>query len=234
MATTTSAYSLIALDEAAQEAAERGFGLGAEADAGRGRVYIRRDAEIGSFGVNVFFQAAKGGIVIGEHDESGVAASRHEELYVVVSGAAAFSIDGGEVDAQQGTAIFVPGIATKRGAVATANGTLVLVVGGRPGEVFKPGPTEAMGGFFRLYRDKDYAGALAACNEALELHPGNGLILYNVACLENLLGNGEAALAALAEAVAAYPAFKETAAADDDLASLRDDARFEALVASTE
>jgi tetratricopeptide (TPR) repeat protein len=230
MATTTSAYSLIPLGEAAHEAAERGFGLGAEADAGRGRVYVRRDADINSFGVNAFFQAAKGAVVIGEHDEVGVAASRHEELYVVVSGAATFTIDGEEVDARQGTAIFVRDVATRRGAVAAEDGTLVLVVGGSPGEVFKPGPTEAMGAFFRLYRDGDYAGALAACNEALDLHPGNGLILYNIACLESLLGNGEAGLAALEEAVGAYPSFKENAATDDDLASLRDDARFQALL----
>ena len=232
MATTTSAYSLIPLDEAAQEAAGRGFGLGAEADAGRGRVYIRRDAEIGSFGVNAFFQAARGGIVIGEHDEVGVASSRHEELYVVVAGAASFKIGDDEVEARQGTAIFVPDVATRRGAVALEDGTLVLVVGGRPGEVFTPGPTEAMGDFFRLYRAEDYAGALAACNEALEVHPGNALILYNVACLESLLGNGEAALAALEGAVRAYPGFKENAAGDDDLASLRDDARFKELVAA--
>jgi mannose-6-phosphate isomerase-like protein (cupin superfamily) len=231
MATTTSAYSLIPLGEAAQEAADRGFGLGTEADAGRGRVYIRRDADINSFGVNAFFQAAKGGIVIGDHDELGVASSHHEELYVVVSGAATFTIGGEDVDAQTGAAVFVPDVATKRGAVAAEDGTLILVVGGRPGEVFKPGPTEAMGAFFRLYRDEDYAGALAACNQALELHPDNGLILYNVACLENLLGNGEAALAALGEALAAWPDFKQNAAEDDDLASLRDDARFKELVA---
>jgi len=87
-----------------------------------------------------------------------------------------------------------------------------------------------LGAFFRLYRDEDYAGALAACTDALELHPGNPLILYNVACLENLLGNGEAALAALDEALAAWPDFKQTAAEDDDLASLRDDPRFQEVV----
>lgn len=231
MATTTSAYSLIPLGEAAQEAADRGFGLGVEADAGRGRVYIRRDAEISSFGVNAFFQASKDGIVIGEHDEIGVAASHHEELYVVLSGACTFTVDGEEIDAPQGTAIFVPDVATKRGAIAAEDGTLVLVVGGRPGEVFKPGPTEAMGAFFRLYRDRDYSGALAACNEALDLHPGNALVLYNIACLENLLGNSEAALTALGEAVAGYPGFKDNASKDDDLASLRDDARFKELIA---
>lgn len=230
MATITSAYSLVPLGETARAAAGRGFGLGTEADAGRGRVYLRRDAAIGSFGVNAFFQAAQGGIVIGEHDELGVASSHHEELYVVVSGRALFTIAGEEVDAEQGTAIFVPDVATRRGAVATEDGTLVVVVGGRPGEAFRPGPTEAMGAFFRLYRDEDYAGALAACTDALELHPGNALIFYNVACLENLLGNGEAALAALGEAIAAWPDFKQNAAEDDDLASLRDDLRFQKLV----
>lgn len=231
MATTTSAYSLIPLGEASREAAGRGFGLGTEADEGRGRVYMRRDLDINSFGINAFFQASEGAVVVGEHDELGVAASHHEELYLVLSGGCTFTIGGEEVDAPQGTAVFVGDVATKRAAVATEDGTIVVAVGGRPGEVFKPGPTESMGTFFQLYRDEDYAGALAACTEALAVHPGNGLILYNIACLENLLGNGEAALEALAEALAAWPNFKRTAAADDDLASLRDDARFRQLVA---
>ena len=57
------------------------------------------------------------------------------------------------------------------------------------------------------------------------------MILYNVACLQSLLGRPEEALEPLAEALAAWPDYKEQAAADDDLAPLRDDPRFQALVA---
>ncbi len=235
MATATaSSYSVLTLGEAAEAAAERGFGLGGPPnpdDGRRGRVYIRRDLDINSFGVNAFYQAQSGAFVIGEHEEVGPGASGHEELYVVVDGAATFTVDGEETDAPRGTAIFVrPG--TKRSARATEDGTIVLVVGGKPGEAWSMSPGESMGGFFGKYRDKDYEGALAILRSALEAHPGNALILYNIACMEACLGHGEAALEPLAESVAAWPRFKQQAAEDEDFAGLRDDPRFRELVAA--
>ena len=231
MATKQASHSVLSLHEAAHAAADRGFGLGTDQDAGRGRVFVRRDLGIGSFGVNAFYQATRGGIVVGEHDETGPGAGGHEELYVVVSGGCTFTVDGEEVDAPNGTALFVGDPAPKRGAVATEDETTVLVVGGRPGEAFQPSAGEALAPFFRLYRNEDYEGALAACREALAAHPDNALILYNIACLESLLGHPEEALEPLGASLAASPAFKELAVADDDLAALRDDARFQALVA---
>ncbi len=231
MATQQTSYSMISLEEAAPAAAGRGFGLGTPQDAGRGRVFVRRDLDIGSFGVNAFYQATNGAIVVGEHDELGPGAGGHEELYVVVAGGCTFTVDGEEVDAPRGTALFVRDPAVKRSALATEDETTVLVVGGRPGEVFEPSPGEALAPFFRLYRNEDYEGALAVCREAQVAHPGNALILYNIACLESRLGRPDEALEPLGESLAASPAFKELAADDDDLAPLRDDPRFQALVA---
>ena len=230
MATKQASHSVISLQEAAHAAAERGFGLGTAQDTGRGRVFIRRDLDIGSFGVNAFYQATSGEIVIGEHDELGPGAGGHEELYVVLAGHCTFTVDGEEVDAPSGTALFVRDPATKRSAVAIEDETTVIVVGGRPGEAFEPSPGETLAPFFRLYRNEDYEGALAVCRDALKAHPGNPLILYNIACLESRLGRPEAALEPLGESLAASPVFKEVAAADDDLAPLRDDPRFQALV----
>ena len=88
-----------------------------------------------------------------------------------------------------------------------------------------------MSGFFGLYREKDYEGALAILLKALEAHPGNALILYNIACMESCLAHADAALEPLAESVAAWPAYKELALEDEDLEPLRDDPRFQALVA---
>ncbi len=233
MTATKTSYSVSSLEDASARAAERGFGLGDAPgpDSGRGRVYVRRDLDINSFGVNAFFQAKSGAIVVGEHDELGPGASGHEELYVVVAGGCAFTVDGEDVDAPQGTAVFVRDPAAKRSALATEDGTIVLVVGGRPGEAFKLGPGESLAGFFRLYRDEDYEGALAACREALAAHPGNALILYNIACLESRLGRADEALEPLGESLAAWPPYRELAVADEDFASLRDDARFQALIA---
>ena len=232
-ATTTTPFTVISLEEAGAAAAANGFGMGGPPDpetGRRGRVYIRRDAGIETFGVNAFYQADGGAFVIGEHDELGPAGSGHEELYVVVAGDCSFTVGGEEFDAPGGTAIFVRDPATKRSARAKEDGTIVLAVGGRPGEAFKPGPIESISGFFRLYREQDYAGALAVLRSGLETNPGNAFILYNVACMEALVGRGEEALEPLAEALAAWPAYKELATNDDDFAALRDDPRFQALV----
>src|SRR5436305_6163397 len=74
MATATaSSYSVITLGEAAEKAAARGFGLGgppAPEDGRRGRVHVRRDFDINSFGVNAFYQAHSGAVVVGEHEET--------------------------------------------------------------------------------------------------------------------------------------------------------------------
>jgi hypothetical protein len=234
MQTTGASYSVIALGEAAPDAASGGFGLttGPEPDGGRrGRVHVRRELDIGAFGVNAFYQATSGARVIGEHVETSPGASGHEELYVVVEGACTFTVDGAQVDAPRGTALFVRDPAARRSARASEDGTIVLVVGGRRGEAFVQGPGEALAPFFALYRSGDHAGALAACREALALHPGNALILYNIACLEARLGQANEALEALAESLAASPDYRARAAEDDDLASLRQDARFQALVA---
>ncbi len=233
MTTTTTPLSVISLADAGAAAAANGFGLGGPPDpdiGSRGRVYMRRDLGIESFGVNAFYQGTAGALVIGEHAEVGPASSGHEELYVVVAGHCTFSVDGEELEAPPGTAVFVRDPATKRSARATQDGTIVLAVGGRPGEAFEPGPLESISGFFRMYREQDYEGTLAVLRAGLEAHPGNPFMLYNVACMESLLGRHEEALEPLAEALAAWPAYKELAAADDDLAPLRDDPRFQALV----
>jgi tetratricopeptide (TPR) repeat protein len=234
MATATeTSYSVLSLGDEAEAAAERGFGLGPAGpeDGRRGRVHVRRDLDITSFGVNAFYQAETGAPVIGEHEENGPGASGHEELYVVVEGGATFTVDGDEIAAPRGTAVFVPA-GTKRAAQATEDRTIVLVVGGTPGKAWSKSPGESMSGFFTAYREKDYAGALAILEKALEEHPGNALMLYNVACMEACLGNNDAVWEPLAEAVEAYPRFKERAPEDEDFAAIRDDERFKKLVAA--
>lgn len=221
---TTTTYTTLSIDGAAREAAERGA-------ARRATVAIRRDLGIGSFGVNAFYQGEAGERVIGEHDELNPGANGQEELYVVLAGSCTFTIDGETVEATTGTAVFVSDPAATRSAVADVDDTTVLVVGGRPGEPYVVGPGGAMGNFFELYGNKDYAGALAACKGAFDMYPGNALVLYNVACMESLLGNVDASLDALAESVEKWPKYKELAAGDDDFASLREDPRFQALIA---
>jgi tetratricopeptide (TPR) repeat protein len=219
MATTEASYEVISIGERA-----------AAGEDDRTYVRLRADLDIGAFGASAAHQKKAGEPVVSEHDEVGPAADGHEELYVVVQGHASFTVDGDEIDAPQGTVVFVRNPATKRKAVAATDDTIVMAVGGRRGEAYRLSPGASLREFFRLHGDKDYEAAMAVCREALETYPGNAFILYNVACLENLLGQPDDALATLATALERWPAYKDTAREDDDFASLRDHPRFTELV----
>src|SRR5439155_26252744 len=97
------------------------------------RLAIRERFAVGAFGVNAYRAAEAGKQVIEEHDELGPSAAGHEELYLVLSGRATFTVAGEEVDAPTGTVLFAqPEI--RRGAVAREPGTTVLVLGGSRGQ----------------------------------------------------------------------------------------------------
>ena len=219
MATTQTSYGTVSLGDHL-----------AEAEDDKGYIRLRRDLDVGAFGVSAAFQKKAGEALINEHDEAGPGADRHEELYVVVQGSATFTIDGEEVEAPQGTAIFVRDPESKRGATATAENTIVLSVGGRRGEAYRLAPAAAAEGFWEAYQAKDYAASLAATRRGLEAYPGNALLLYNVACMSALLDDRETALTALADSVSKWEPYKELAQGDDDFVSLRDDPKFVELV----
>ena len=89
---------------------------------------VRDHLGVSAFGVNAFLGAQPGDRVVELHDETG----GHEELYVVVRGAARFRIDGAEHEVPAGSVVLVaPG--STREAFATEPGSAVLVVGGPQG-----------------------------------------------------------------------------------------------------
>jgi len=99
---------------------------------------IRSRFGIRAFGTNAY-TADVGDEIVEEHTEQTYG---HEEMYVVVSGRATFILDGEEVDAPAGTIVHLPDPAVKRTAVAKDPGTVVLAVGGKPGEAFRPSAWE--------------------------------------------------------------------------------------------
>ena len=200
-----------------------------EGDGDRVYVRLRRTLDIGAFGASAVYQAKAGEELVHEHDELGPGADAHEELYVIVQGGATFTVDGDDIDAPHGTVLFIrPG--TKRQAVAKSDETIVLAVGGRRGKAYRLPPGAELHDFFEHYKEQDYEGALAACHVALEKFPGNALILYNVACMQSMLGRADEALETLGTAVEKWPKFKENAQKDDDFAPVREDPRFLELV----
>ena len=106
---------------------------------------LRHHLGVGAFGVNAFVAARAGELVIERHDEvpdDPATTHGHEELYVVVRGAARFTVGGEEIDAPPGTLVFISDMALTREAVATAEDTVVLAIGAARGVVFEPSPWE--------------------------------------------------------------------------------------------
>jgi uncharacterized cupin superfamily protein len=93
---------------------------------------VRDHLGIRAFGVNAFLGAQPGDRVVELHEET----SGHEELYVVVRGAARFVLDGDEQDVPAGSVVHVAS-GVKREAFATAPDTTVLVVGAAPDKPFE-------------------------------------------------------------------------------------------------
>jgi len=191
---------------------------------------IRQSLGVRAFGINAWTAREADSEVIENHDET---PSGHEELYIVTSGKATFTVQGEHIDAVPGTLVFVPDPAAIRGAVAEEPGTTVLVIGARPGEAFRPRSWETNAQVIALLDRGENEEAKRVLTEALargEYEDSAGL-LYNLACAEALLGETYDALEHLRAALAERPAFATDARGDDDLAALRDDPRFAELTA---
>jgi uncharacterized protein YjlB len=85
---------------------------------------IRHHFGIETFGVNAW-RGTDGDEVIKRHHEQ---ESGAPELYIVMSGHARFEVGGEEVDAPEGTIVYVDDPGAERVAFATADDTVVLSV----------------------------------------------------------------------------------------------------------
>jgi tetratricopeptide (TPR) repeat protein len=188
---------------------------------------VRKHFDVRSFGVNGWTANEAGGNLIGEHDE---APSGHEELYLVVTGRATFTVDGEDVDAPAGTVVFVRDPASKRKAVAAEAGTTVFSVGGKPGEAYAPRAWETNAAIFPLFGDGRIEEAKQQLEEALERYDDREVLLYNLACAEARLGELDPALGHLEQSIGLRPALADLAREDEDLAPLRADPRFAAVL----
>jgi hypothetical protein len=182
---------------------------------------VRRTLGVTAFGINAYTAANAGDEVVEEHTEVQLG---HEEIYFVVTGHAIFTVDGEEVDAPAGTLVYLDDINEQRSAVAKVANTTVLAIGGKPGlheisdwEYFFPSLPHIRAG--------EYDTARTMLQEALQEHDAP-VLHYQLACVEALSGNTDAAFAELGIAIAAAERFRAFAQKDEDLASLRGDPRF--------
>jgi hypothetical protein len=183
---------------------------------------VRSRFDIRAFGVNAYEAEAVGQHVIEAHDETGGGAGGHEELYVVLRGRATFTIDGKVVDAPAGTLLFIRDPTLRREALAAEAGTLVLAVGGEPGQAFEVSPWETTFAALPDLRAGRLDAAIAKLERGLEEHPDHPSILYSLACAEALAGQAEAAIAHLDAAIERDASYRERARTDPDFDALRD------------
>lgn len=190
---------------------------------------LRRDLDVGAFGINAY-GADKGNRVIEEHDELGTAAGKHEELYIVLRGSARFTLDGDEHVVPAGSAVFIDERAVRRTAWAEEDGTIVLVVGGTPGEAYAVSAWEAAGDAYPLWREERYDEAKEILRSVADDHPEAGIVLYNLACVEAITGEAEPSLDHLRRSIALEGRFRELARTDEDFDAIRDRQEFRELV----
>lgn len=215
-------FTFVQLDQL--EPAPRTAPLGT--DDGRQRFDVRRRLGITAFGVAAF-SAPGGADVIGEHDETLLGETGQEELYVVLKGAARFEIDGAVVDAPTGALVQVQP-AARRKATATEDGTTILVVGGTPGEAYKPAPEEAAEAF-AAYAAGDFETAMAKQLVATAKEPENAVAHFNAGCFAARAGHADEAIESLRRAVEINERIKGLIANDEDLDSIREDQRLAEL-----
>jgi hypothetical protein len=187
---------------------------------------LRYLLDLRAFGANAW-TAPVGKQAVPRHEED----SGNEELYVVVKGRATFTVGAETLDAAEGTLVYVAN-GVVREAVAEEPDTIVLAVGATPGEAFAPHGWDEVVVAFAKARAGDVDGGREMMDALIARQPGEWPGPYNAACFEALHGDADHAFAALAEAVARNEdAVRGYALHDDDLSSLHDDPRWDALFA---
>lgn len=180
---------------------------------------LRRTLDIGAFGINAYVAPNAGDDVVEEHTESTL---RHEEVYVVLTGRATFTLGDDKLDAPTGTVVFIRDPLVRRHARAEEPGTQVLAIGGPRDEAYEPSPWEDVFAAEPHRAAGDYETYAAALASALEKRPDHPATLYNLACAEALAGRADDALTHLRRAVELRPETADWAREDEDFASLRD------------
>lgn len=189
---------------------------------------LRAELGIQAFGVGAYRAGAGDPIVPRHAEKAGGGAGVHEELYVVVSGRATFTVDGETFDAPAGTCVFTaPG--EVREARAEELGTTVLAVGAPAGEAFRIAPWEYGSRAARAAELRDVDELERVVEEGVSAYGEHVTMLYGRACVAAQRGRREEALEFLRRAVD-DPDFgdwvREQAPTEPLLEPIRDDVSF--------
>jgi hypothetical protein len=186
-----------------------------------------------AFGVNAYTARAAGDQLIERHDETGSGSGHQEEMYVVFSGRATFTVAEEEIDAPAGTVVFVPDTTAMRSAVATEPDTTALVIGGPADRPLPVSPFEYWFVAEEPNRRGDYRRAIEILKEGLADWPAHPRLHYHLACYLALAGEREEAIDHLGRACEGDARWKDWAREDEDFDAIRADPRFERVVAGS-
>ena len=95
---------------------------------------IRHHFDVRAFGVNAW-RGTDGDEVIKRHTEE---ESGQEELYIVLSGSATFTVGGDDIEAPAGTLVYIRDPKAERVGIAKQDGTVVLSLGATAGTAYEP------------------------------------------------------------------------------------------------
>lgn len=180
---------------------------------------VRRTLDIGAFGINAYVAPNAGDDVVEDHTERSLG---HEEVYVVLTGRAIFTLGEETLDASAGTIVFIRDPEVRRHARAEEPGTSVLAIGGPRDAAYEPSPWEDYFAAERHRTAGNYEAYVAELEDALERRPDHPATLYNLACAEALAGRSDDAVAHLTKALELSPQWRDTAAEDEDFVALRE------------
>jgi tetratricopeptide (TPR) repeat protein len=186
---------------------------------------IRRHFDIRGFGVNAYSALEVGGQIVEEHTENQLG---HEEIYLVLRGRARFTVDGNAHELAAGQLVFVRDPELRRGAVALDEDTVVLALGGKPGEAHVVSAWEAMFAAVPYSREGNWDEAIRIHVEALVENPEHPALLFNLACMEARGGRHLDALLHIQRAVELDPKWAGYAATDSDFDAIRNEPGFPA------
>jgi tetratricopeptide (TPR) repeat protein len=179
---------------------------------------LRYALGVEAFGVNAWEGAAGRTLTI-DHDE---VLTGHEELYLVLAGHARFTVNGEEVDAPEGTLVFVRDPGARRSALAIEDGTRILAVGAAPDQPFERSGWEYAAEILTCFDAGEYEQALSIAQEVLVAHPADWPLLYWAARSAAKLGRYDEAHAYLVRAIPLEPSVLEYVARNREFEPVRE------------
>jgi len=147
---------------------------------------------------------------------------------VVLRGRARFTVGEDEHELGPGQLVFLRDPSLRRGAVGLDADTIVLALGGKPGEAHQVSAWEAMFAAAPAARAEDWDEAIRIHEEAIREQGEDPALLYNLACMEARAGRHLDALLHLKRAVELDPRWADYAAKDSDFAAIREEPGFPA------